>query len=364
MEAVSLEPSRRTALRPWLLIFLSAPLLTAAVALLAYRWRAQTQDSARLTEHFIQRQNQVLAHDALRVGKALSDRLGQAARDARLVAALPGDRATLTRYFHSLQTGRTPGSAYPIYNRLAVLTDTGLWTSLHTKKEEATPTFKDCTAMKLCDQTALEAARAIPVGKALVGRGLRWYTPQTETQPERLENGTLSVVYRGPNAVYLLGVSFKSLTEILRLPTFPYQDRTDLLASYENGNYIYLLDRQTNLLAHPKTWHMMGLDPNTGEPMPPMRMDADAGARPLNFGAYQDGRLRPYFDRLFTRSFKGPDVDVFQAANLSGMLRVVSVVAVSLDPKIFEQKNPFGYVGVGCALEHFQEPEERLVPYY
>lgn len=362
MEAVSLEPARRTALRPWLLILLSAPLLTVGVALLAYRWRAQTQDSVRLTEHFIQRQNQVLAHDAIRVGKALSDRLTQAARDARLIAALPGDRATLARVFESLQTGR--GSAYPIYNRLVVLTDAGGWTSFQTGKGEATPTFKDCTPTRFCDRTALEAARGIPVGKALVGRGLRWYTPQTETNPERLEAGTLSVVYRGPQAVYLLGVSFKSLLEILRLPTFPYQDRTDLLASYENGNYIYLLDRQTNLLAHPKTWHMMGLDPSTGEPMAPMRTDAEAGQRPLNFGAYQDGRLRPYFDRLFTRSFKEPDVDVFEAANLSGMLRVVSVVAVSLDSKIFEQKGPFGYVGVGCALEHFQEPEERLVPYY
>ncbi len=362
MESVSLEPARRTALRPWLLILLTAPVLTVAIGLVIYRWQAQTQNSARLTEHFIQKQNQVLAHDALRVAKALSDRLTQAARDARLVAAIPGNEASWGRFFDSLLSGR--GSAYPIYNRLVVWADGGHWTSFQTGKLDPIPSLKECTPTRFCDRAALEAARVLPVGKALVGRGLRWYTPQTEMHPERLENGTLSVVYRGPQAVYLLGISFKTLLEILRLPTFPYQDRSDLLASYENGNYIYLLDRQTNLLAHPKTWHMMGLDPQTGEPMAPMRMDSDAGQRPLNFGAYQDGRLRPYFDRLFTRSFKGPDVDVFQAANLSGMLRVVSVVAVSLDAKIFEQKGPFGYVGVGCALDHFQEPEERLVPYY
>lgn len=361
MEAIPLEPLRRAALRPWLLILLTAPVLTAALGLVAYRWQSQRQDFARMADLFAQRQNKVLAHDATRVAEAFSHLLSEAAHDARLAASLPDDPLSYRRFFSTL----AEPSSGPLYSRMIVWkkgSDLLVFEVGGPARGESRSVYR-CLANPHCDRATLEAGWALREGFAKVGKGLRWYTPQTE--PVGLsDEGSLSVVYRAGSKVILLAVDFRSFNPILRLPTFPYQQKRDLLQDYEDGNYIYLLDQDADLLAHPRRWHVMGLDRETGLPVPPMRTDADAGSHPLNFRRYREGKLRPYFDRLIAHSFQTGEVDVFQASNLSGQARVISVAPVQLDPAVFDQSGPFGYVGVGCALEHFQEPEERLVPYY
>lgn len=222
--------------------------------------------------------------------------------------------------------------------------------------------LSDCLAKDLCDVATVGSALNLDKGKYFVGKGLRWYTPKDAGAADG--TGTLSVALKTEKGVFVLGIDFKSFNLLTRLPAFPYQERGEALEDYEAGNYIYLLDRDTDLLAHPKPWNVMGIDRETGQAMAPMRNDADAGKRPLNFTLYQEGILRPYFDRLLERSFKASEVDVFQAANLSGTIRVISVAPIFLDADVFDLKGPFGYAGVGCALEYFEEPEPRLIPYY
>lgn len=370
MDGVPLESARRAALRPWLLILLTAPVVTAGLGLLVYRWQSQKQDIAHFRDQFIQRQNKTLIHDATTVSQGVADLLLQAARDARILASLRPDAGELERFFRAVAaTGAVSTKkgdfkpAFPRYNRMAVLRDGRLTYFTDKGRESAIAALAHCFPGQLCDRATLEAAEKLVPGRSMVGKGLRLYTPESGPR-DKVHEGTLSVAYRGPGAIYVLGIDFRSLNALTRLPTFPYDPRGDPLLDYENGNYIYLLDKDTDVLAHPKPWHVMGLDPATGQPVPPMRTDADAGMRPLNFRAYQDGKLRPYFDRLIQRSFLGTEVDLFPAANLSGQIRVVSIAPVFLDAEVFDQKGPFGYVGVGCSLEHFQEPEERLVPYY
>ncbi len=359
MDVVPLEPARRAALRPWLIILLTGPLLTAGLGLVAYRWQSQRQDFARLADQFVQRQNRVLAHDAIQVSRTFASLLAQGARDARALSSLPVDAVQYEKFFTAL---RGPG-AFPVYNRMAVLRHGDLWWFEGGKPGVSRMALSKCEPVKLCDRRTLEQAQSLADGKAMVGTGLRWYTPEG-SDPALPDEGTLSVAYRTVTGIYLLGIDFKSFLPIVRLPTFPYQERGDLMQDYEDGSYIYLLDAQANLLAHPRRWHVMGVDRATGLAVEPMRNDDDAGKRPLNFRAYREGRLRPYFDRLLAHAFQGSEVDVFQAANFSGLVRVISVAPVTLDASLFEQKGPFGYVGVGCAVEHFHEPEERLVPYY
>lgn len=361
MEAISLEPARRTALRPWLIILLTGPLLIVGLGLGIQRWQTQKQDAARLTEHFVQRQNKVLAYDALRAGQAFAQLLSQAARDVRLLSTLVPSSGNYVRFFEALRSGK--GAGFPEYNRLLVWEKGGPLRWVQAGKSGEYASVDLCLPSQLCDRATLEKAQFIPIGKALVGKGLRWYTPRA--LPLSIpEEGTLSVAFHGTKGVYVLGVDFKSFAPLLRLPTFPYQERGDLLQDYENGNYIYFLDENTDLLAHPRRWHTMGMDRSTGKPMAPMRSDAEVGTRPLNFRLYQYGKLRPYFDRFLARTYRDGEVDVFQASNLSGMSRIISIAPVFLDAEVFEQKGPYGYVGVGCAVEHFQEPQERLVPYY
>ena len=367
MDALSPEPARRAALRPWFMILLTAPLLLLIIGVTVFRWRAQREDAARLSDTFAQRQNKTLIHDALRVARSVSNLLTVAASDARLIAsATPADRG---RLFAAAQ--RVPGEVragwepvLPVYNRMLVRTTGGEFSYYH--QGDLNPRLRQvskCSTRDLCDRMTLESAVArLPVGQAMVGKALRWYTPKND--PAASGEGTLSVAFRGATAVVVLGVDFQSFQPVLRLPTFPYQERGDLMEDYEAGNYIYLLDSDTDLLAHPRRWHILGLDPATGQPRTPMKTDSDSGQHPLNFRAYERGVLRPYFDRLIQKTFQAAEVDVFSAANLSGQIRVVSIAPIYLPAVFFDQQAPFGYAGVGCALEHFREPKERLVPYY
>ncbi|MBY0369093.1 hypothetical protein K2X33_00305 [bacterium] len=362
------ESAWRTALRPWFLILLTAPLLLSIVGVTVYRWQTHRQENARLSDTFAERQNRVLQHDARRVARAVTNLLALAASDARLVSVLPPDGAGYARFFEALRVappaGVAPGeSIFPLYNRLLIWRDSGRFQYFHAGDKAARISSVDgCTARDLCDRATLELGKRASQGRAIVGKALRWYTP--EKSPGAPGDGTLSVAYRFAGGVVLLGIDYRSFESIVRLPTFPYQERGNLLQDYEAGNYIYLLDADTDLLAHPKPWHLYGLDYATGEPRPPMKSDSDAGTHPLNFRAYERGILRPYFDRLIQRTFQAAEVDIFEAANMSGLIRVVSVAPIYLDPAFFDQQGPFGYAGVGCALEHFREPQERPVPYY
>jgi hypothetical protein len=92
--------------------------------------------------------------------------------------------------------------------------------------------------------------------------------------------------------------------------------------------------------------------------------DADEGTHPINIAAYQNGLLKDYFDRLLKKSFVEAGVDIFQADNLAGVKRILSVVPVTLTRGQYKATGMFGHVIVGCSLDHFQEPKNKLVPYY
>jgi hypothetical protein len=368
MDAEALEPNRRAAWRVWLGILLTAPVMTALCAYLVYQWQVQHRDFVEIKNYFVQRQNQVLAHESIRVAKLFSDVLGQAARDASLLAALP-PRAELYEAFARALNGLNPepGAITKVrYNRVWVLRNRKqLWDFAPDRKSTTAFTkVEDCENRTLCDRQTLEAAFRLPQGKAIVGRGMRWYTAQNSAPSGGDRQGTLMVAYRSADSVVALGVSFEVLLRLIHQPVFPFSPQGDMLEEYEKGSYIYLLDEHLNLLAHPKKGHMLGLDSVTFEPVSPALEDRDVGQHPLNFRAYREGKLRAYFDRLMSGPVQKGEVDVFEASNFTGMIRVVSVAPVLLDASLFVQKAPIGYVGVGCAVEHFAEPEQRPVPYY
>ncbi len=368
MDSLPPEPIRRAALRSWFVILFTAPVVLGA-GFWAYQWQTGKQEMSQLANDFIQRQNRVLAHDALRVSGEVSSLLLQAARDLRAMAALPAQPKVYESFLQALKPlpslKREPEGqgAFPVYNRALVASQNGKLLLIRDGRIDPSVTrLSECLAKDLCDVASVSSALKLETGKVYIGKGLRWYTPQGAADSDG--TGTLSVALKGERGVFVLGIDFHSFDLLTRLPAFPYQKRGEALEDYEAGNYIYILDRDTDLLAHPKPWHVMGIDRQTGQALPPMRNDADAGKRPLNFTLYQEGVLRPYFDRLLERSFKASEVDVFQAANLSGTIRVISIAPIIPDSEVFGLKGPFGYAGVGCALEYFEEPEPRLIPYY
>ena len=196
----------------------------------------------------------------------------------------------------------------------------------------------------------------------LFGGVLRWYTRRGES--ESLDGAILPVIGRSERGYYLLGVDYRFIKEILMHPTFPYEARRDLLQSYQNGNYIYMVDSNFDMLTHPKTWHVTGFDRTTAARVTPMKVDADEGSHPLNVQKYQGERLRDYFERLLKRSFLQKSVDIFQASNLKGTNRVLSVAPILTNRGQLKQSGVYGYVILGCNVDYFEEPKEKYVPYY
>ncbi len=308
-----------------------------------------------------QRQNRVLAQDALRASQAVADLYIRAAEAARALSVLPAGSPASLQVLAALSADNgQAGNVSAEYKRLLFSSARGK--VLHFERDRQSHFRPSPCTPGLCDTEIAGAAHEIPVGKAILGRPLRWYRPESE--PEGPDSGTVSVAFRGENGVVVVGVDYRSLLQFLKLPVFPYNPRGDLLEDYEKGNYIYLLDRETNVIAHPKHWHSAGLDRMTFAPVTPATNDDETGSHPLNFRAYREGKLRGYFDRFLSFSLLPGEVAVFRASNLSGMDRVISIAPVSLPTSLFVHASMAGFVGVGCAVEYFKEPEEKMLPYY
>lgn len=109
---------------------------------------------------------------------------------------------------------------------------------------------------------------------------------------------------------------------------------------------------------------MTGVDPKTFLRMRPMELDSDEGTHPINIQHYRGEKLRTYFQRLLNRSFLQKTVDIFQASNLGGGNRVLSIAPIILQKGQFQKSGVYGYVILGCSVDYFEEPKEQYVPYF
>src|SRR5262245_9681906 len=88
MTASSNVPDEKpaSAINPWLVILLTAPVMIAASLFFYFRWNQQRTDFATVTGHFLERQNRVLAQNALTVSQHVTGLLDGLARDVRLLS--------------------------------------------------------------------------------------------------------------------------------------------------------------------------------------------------------------------------------------------------------------------------------------
>ncbi len=358
---------------PWLLILLTAPIPVVLFSFLLLKWYRQSDEFARLTSQFVQRQNSVLAYDAGEVSTGVSDLLEKSARDVEILSLLPHDPKRYLQ-FHQLQmsdfTQFTSKADVPIqeplnfYNKILYMTLSGEF-SIFVDRGQLAPTPKNlaaCRTKDLCDHDLLERALHLSVGQLEYGHLMRYYSPQSV--PEDANNASWGIAYHGKDGIYFLGLDYRHLRDHMTTPSFPYDSKRDLMQSYQNGNYIYLVDADYNIFVHPKYWNSYGLDRATGLAVPSMKTDADEGKVFINIANYQSGRLKEYFNRLLTRSFVQKGVDIFQASNLVGTTRVLSVTPILLSKGQFKRTGVFGYVIVGCSIDYFEEPKEKMIPYY
>ncbi len=373
MEAKSKANSAATKLSPWLIILFTAPIPLMLFLLFFRNWYHQKTDFTKAAGEFVQRQNQVMAFDTLSLAHDVGHLLETAANDTETLALVPPAEAAY-RIFYLAHPGmvtefddnqKVPVQVpLPLYNTLTFLQPNGdeAFRFEEGKSVKALRKLADCKEIELCDRESRTLAVRLPVGELRFGNLMRWYTPEGSPKPSERE--TLTVLFRSKTAIVELGLDYRHLKSVLYSPTFPYSPRADLLRAYENGNYIYLVDSRMDIFAHPRYWHVTGIDRNTGTRVEPIRTDADTGTHRLNIAEYQGEKLKEYFERLLTRSFQHKSIDMFQAPNLDGTNRVISVSPILLSRGQFKNSGVFGHVSVGCNVEHFEEPKERFVPYY
>lgn len=351
---------------------LTAPIPLILFVFLFYRWYQDKTDLTRLTSRFIQRQGQVIAHDAMKLSKDMSDLLVTTANDIRSLSLIPSSQA---RYAEFLAAHQFPVTwreskrrtltqlSIPLYRYVARLSVQGNETLRYEAgaTQQKLRALKDCRESDLCDRRAREQAINLTPGKLLYGNLMRWYTPKgTEDNGE----GTYTVLYRGPNVIFELGLDYRHIRSLLYIPTFPYEARDDLMRAYESGNYAYVLDTSTDMLAHPRNWHVTGIDRATGAVVLPVVTDKDIGTHRMNVRAYRGDKIKVYFNRLLSRSLVHRSVDMFRSPNLMRKNLVLAVAPIVLNLGQFEKAGIFGHVVLGCSTEYFEEPREPFIPYY
>jgi hypothetical protein len=360
-------------LNPWTLILFVFPIPLVVLGLLFYFLSSARSDYKRVTSQFIQRQNQVLAFDAMELAREVSNLLEGAARDIQTLSLITPTASHFTQFYLSrvgqiTQLDSRDDSInivpLPLYNEIIYFNLRGdeQLRLKNGKIETRLRRFSDCSTFNLCDPALIRKALSLTEGELYFGKLNRWYSK--ENQIEKNEGAYLPIVYRGTDGVFLIGIDYRYFKELLSQPTFPYQRKNNLINSYQNGNYIYIVDSDLDFIAHPKFWNVMGIDPSTGMRVEPMETDLDEGNRPINIQKYKGQKLKSYFDRLLKRSFVQKSVDVFQASNLGGSNRVLSVAPVLLQKGQFLKTGVFGYVVLGCSVDYFEEPKEQYVPYY
>lgn len=358
---------------PWLLILLTAPLPLILVGYMVYKWSTARTDYTRVTSQMIQRQNTVLAQDAMTVARDMSFLLETIARDIQTLSLVPPTPGNFLKFYLSRISQVTQIHSkddsvsvipLPLYPEIIYLNAQGdeILRFRNGKQERNLRKFSQCQESNLCDPKLIQKAVHSPVGELYYGRLMRWYSPEGTVEQD--DGSYFPVVYRSGDSILLLGIDYRYFKDLLSEPTFPYERKRNLLQAYQNGNYIYFTDSEFDFVAHPKHWHVTGIDRTTGRRALPMKVDSDEGSRPLNIVAYQGDRLREYFERLRTRSFLQKNVDIFEAPNLKGTSRVLSVAPILLSKGQFQKSGVFGYVVLGCNVDYFEEPREQYVPYY
>jgi len=358
---------------PWMLILVIFPLPILILGFLFYYWSSARADYQRISSQFIQRQNKVLAYDAMEIAREVSHLFEQLAQDVQALALIPVSASHFTKFYLSrvgqvTQVDTRDDSAstipLPLYNEIIFLNLSGdeQLRFRNGQREKTIRRLSQCSGKNLCDPDLIRKGISLSEGELYFGKVVRWYSAAQEQ--EKLEGAYLPVVYRASDGLFLLGLDYRYLKELLSQPSFPYDRKQNLLQAYQNGNYIYIVDSEYDFIAHPKFWNVTGFSQDSGLRVPPMRLDADEGKHPINIRSYQGERLKDYFDRLLNRSFLQRTVDIFEAANLGGSNRVLSVAPILLQKGQYRANGIFGYVVLGCSVENFEAPKEQYSPYY
>ncbi len=213
-------------------------------------------------------------------------------------------------------------------------------------------------------------ARALPEGAIHVSRVTGWHVDKkaqlkdAETPESAVEGGSYEGVIRFAAPVYsdgseLLGVAVLSLDH-RHLMEFtqhitPHESHYVLFPSYDSGNYAFMFDDQGWMIAHPKFWDIRGLDPRTGDLVPPYTAETsrdlvEKGIIPFNL--FHAGFVHKNYPVVAEAVLAGRS-GVADVTNVGGAEKIMAFAPIEFEYGEFSRTGIFGGVTIGAEVKQF-----------
>jgi len=356
----------------WLIIVVTSIVPTLLFIFIFTKWYFERSTCKTKLNLFILRQNEVLSQDAVSISKTIRDLLDGAAKDIKTLSLIELTSSALKTFYRchikeatliNSETENITKATIPLYNEMVYMDNNGneIIKLINGKNSKNLLKNDECFSKNLCDKKSRKLALNLKPNKIFFGNLMRYYVPKNEKEPYL---GKYTIYYKVNSGLYELGLDYRHFVSILFLPSFPYYSKSDLLFAYDNGNYIYILDSKNEFIAHPKHWHIYGIDKKSGNIALPMIQDEDEGFKRLNITLYKGKKLKKYFYRLLNESLVKKDIDIFRASNLKGKNHVYTVAPIFVNEGQFNKTAPWGHVVIGCSIEFFEEPTKVVPTYY
>ncbi len=215
-----------------------------------------------------------------------------------------------------------------------------------------------------------QKARNLAPGEIYVSRLIGWHIDKeaqlqgAATPEEAVEGGTYRGVIRFATPVFdasaqlqgvaVLSLDHRHLMEFTQHIT-PDESHYTLFPSYGSGNYAFMFDDQGWMIAHPKYWDIRGLDPRTGELVPPYTAESspqlvEKGIIPFNL--FHAGFVHANYPVVAESVLAGRS-GVVDVTNIGGAQKIMAFAPIEFDRGNFSETGIFGGVTIGAEVRQF-----------
>ncbi len=215
-----------------------------------------------------------------------------------------------------------------------------------------------------------QKARSLGPGEIYVSRLIGWHIDKeaqlqgAATPEEAVEGASYQGIIRFASPVFadsgdlegvtVLSLDHRHLMEFTQHIT-PDESHYTLFPSYASGNYAFMFDDQGWMVAHPKYWDIRGLDPRTGELVPPYTAASspqlvEKGLIPFNL--FHAGFVHANYPVVAEAVLAGRS-GVVDVTNVGGAEKIMAFAPIEFDRGEYAGKGIFGGVTIGAEVRQF-----------
>lgn len=304
---------------------------------------------------------------AVELGHFLDNR----AADARTVALIPADAATLATFstastgelWYPTGTAAAPAekrSSFPLYREIVIVDGNGQGVARVADGQIQTEMGDSARLAGY-----LAEARALQPGAIAVSHLSRRYTPRPADDATSVPGADyldFDGVYRFIAArraadgtvtgAVMLALDARHVMEYTIHIQPTYENRSVVWPDYNSGNYAYLFDDQGWELAHPRLWTVRGDDAN-GQPVPAVEEQMSPAERNRHpFNVRLGGWADPNLPQLFAKGLAG-EIGFGTTFNQQGTRKATTYAPVPFAEGDYRNGGVFAVLAIGANMEEF-----------